>query len=155
MNPFKKCVSICNMMEILQLTVLSGLYGLYVAHIYEILFQNHYMATGWWFVAKVSIDPIILILNALYFKSRLIQSNSSFNKIAFYGLLSEFVIHLIHFIVFINGRPVWLSLIFNTVDIAVIIIALYAISNLHTPSQNTHGIVLGTMFTLVMYKFTC
>lgn len=141
--------------------VLSSIYALYIGHIYELLFQNHYDRNGWWFITKISIDPLTLALNAFYFRE--VLTKTTIGTYALYGLISEFFIHIFHFVLILsqstrfykNGkRPLWLSVLFNTVDIVVIIFALYPISEAFVIADIVTGVVYGTIFVLTLYRLS-
>ena len=147
--------------DIINIFILGSFYGLFIGHIYEILFQDHYDRNGWWFVFKISIDPVILLANSLYFGKQLLETK--YGTFALYGMVIETVIHLVHFYFIIDKsyalykygkRPLWYSVLFNAVDIVVIIIAIYQISYLHSVHQNVSACIIGTMEVLSMYRFS-
>ena len=140
--------------------ILSLLYFLFIAHIYELLFQNHYDRNGWKFILKGSMDPAILLSTAIFYHSRFITT--TLGNYALFGLYSEFIIHVVHFglilqssfILYKGGeRPLWYSLMFNIVDIFVLIIAMYPASYMHTPHEIVNALIVGTIITLTSYRF--
>lgn len=148
-------------MGFIDILVLSSFYALFIGHIYEILFQNHYNRNGLWFIFKISIDPTILLLCALYFRNELLMT--SLGSWALFGLCAEFLIHIVHFVFIFDSsigpykdgvRPLWYSLLFNAIDIIVITSAMYPISHMFDQQALVTALILGTVQVLTMYRFS-
>lgn len=139
-------------MRCLDVIVMTSMFALYAGHVFEILFQGHYHKSGPKFLLGISPDPIILILNALWFRKRLI--NNKYGWWVFIGLIFEFLYHMTHIITLYRPNAVWYSIFFNTIDLGVLIPSVFVISNLHNKNEIVFSTVAGTIWTLCFYRYT-
>jgi len=136
----------------LSVIVFGTLVGLFIGHINESLVQKNYHRAFKTALLKFCSDPLILLMNILYFNGHFLQSwIGIFVGLAF---VLEFFAHIINFtkIGLYGINPITFSIWFNHIDSFVIAAGIIYLSGFMSSSTVAISSIIGIIFSIIILQ---